>query len=599
MRSGEYPDRSSNGARLHYFQRIQALMAYQVLSLKWRPKTFEDVVGQVHVTDTLVNAFKKERIAQAYLFTGPRGVGKTTTARILAAALNCKNDQTGKPCNRCSNCLEIADSRNMDVLEIDGASNRGIEEIRNLREMIKYAPINSPYKIFIIDEVHMLTGPAFNALLKTLEEPPEHGKFILATTDIHKVPLTIISRCQRYDFNRITVKTISSRLIEVLKDEDIAYEIDSIQALARKADGSMRDGLSFLDQVIAYCGDKITYAATIKILGIIPFDLHFGLSSAIHSGNAADALKLLDDIQSSGTPMADFVYGFSQHIRNLLYASLPEGKQVLELSDELNQRYEDDAPRWDRRDLLRIANLLLELETMLRHANHPYLLLEVLILKLLEMDASVSLDEVLKQLPVSYPGKLLTKITEPAGPKPASSSRPTAQLPIVPKEQQAVEKPLRQVTAQPKDDQKVPTILSQPVKQPEKAMFTIETIQGEWNAILSEINQNSISVGNILEQSRIIKIENNLITIAVNGQSRFNIDRVDKKKDQIESIISRYVKTAVRIKFVKIDSAELPSLLPEVNSKEPEAPPGNSEGIDNREAVVNRIVELFDGEQIR
>ncbi|MBC8400434.1 MAG: DNA polymerase III subunit gamma/tau, partial [Candidatus Marinimicrobia bacterium] len=339
-------------------------MAYQVLSLKWRPKTFEDVVGQVHVTDTLVNAFKKERIAQAYLFTGPRGVGKTTTARILAAALNCKNDQTGKPCNRCSNCLEIADSRNMDVLEIDGASNRGIEEIRNLREMIKYAPINSPYKIFIIDEVHMLTGPAFNALLKTLEEPPEHGKFILATTDIHKVPLTIISRCQRYDFNRITVKTISSRLIEVLKDEDIAYEIDSIQALARKADGSMRDGLSYLDQIIAYCGDKITYDATIKILGIIPFDLHFGLSSAIHSGNAADALKLLDDIQSSGTPVVDFVNGFSQHIRNLLYASLPEGKQVLELSDELNQRYEDDAPRWDRRDLLRIANLLLELETM-------------------------------------------------------------------------------------------------------------------------------------------------------------------------------------------------------------------------------------------
>lgn len=574
-------------------------MAYQVLSLKWRPKTFEDVVGQVHVTDTLVNAFKKERIAQAYLFTGPRGVGKTTTARILAAALNCKNDQSGKPCNQCSNCLEIADSRNMDVLEIDGASNRGIEEIRNLREMIKYAPINSPYKIFIIDEVHMLTGPAFNALLKTLEEPPEHGKFILATTDIHKVPLTIISRCQRYDFNRITVKTISARLIEVLKDEDIAYEIDSIQALARKADGSMRDGLSYLDQVIAYCGDKITYDATIKILGIIPFDLHFGLSSAIHSGNAADALKLLDDIQSSGTPVVDFVNGFSQHIRNLLYASLPEGMQVLELSDELNQRYEDDAPRWDRRDLLRIANLLLELETMLRHANHPYLLLEVLFLKLLEMDASVSLDEVLKQLPVSYPGKLSTKIAEPAGPKPASSSHLTAQLPIVPKEQQAVEKPLQQVTVQHNDDQEVPTILSQAVRQPEKARFTIETIQGEWSAILSEINQTSISVGNILEQSRIIKIDNNLITIGVNGQPRFNIDRVDKKKDQIESIISRHIKTAVRIKFVKIDSAELPDSLPQVNSKEPEAPPGNREGIDNREAVVDRIIELFDGEQIR
>ena len=566
-------------------------MAYQVLSLKWRPKTFNDVVGQAHVTDTLRNAFNKNRIAQAYLFTGPRGVGKTTTARILAAALNCLENQDGIPCNQCSNCREIAESRNMDVLEIDGASNRGIEEIRNLREMIKYTPINSPYKIFIIDEVHMLTGPAFNALLKTLEEPPQHGKFILATTDIHKVPPTIISRCQRYDFNRITVQIIADRLKIVLKDEKIEFDQDSVQAIARKADGSMRDGLSFLDQVIAYCGETIAYESAIKVLGIIPFDLHFNMSTAIREKSATNALTQINNIQSSGVPIIDFINGFSQHIRNLLYASLPDAEKILDAGEELRTRYIEDAAHWDKRDLLRIAHLLQELEKNIRRADQPYLMLEMLILKLLEMDTSVAIDEVLKSLsgqPV-LPIKLRSK---PEPPKPVEVKTKPSSEPASPT-----------VPASPSKETESIKSKSEPINSPPQSTpiveLSIADMDSKWGGIVGDIYKNHTSIGNILEQSRIMKIQNNRVVIGISNASLFHMNLVEKKKNQIEEIFSRHVQRDITLQFEIINQVE--------NTKDkqvshPEDRPviERERGADTQsEAVVERIIELFDGEQIR
>jgi len=256
-----------------------------VLARKYRPNNFKDVIGQDHVTKTLINSFKSGRLSHAYLFAGPRGVGKTTTARILAKSFNCKNNILGEPCNECTNCNEILHGSSLDVLEIDGASNRGVDEIRNLREIVKYPPMNSKFKVIIIDEIHMLTQIAFNALLKTLEEPPEHIKFIFATTEANKILQTIISRCQRYDFNRIGINEMQIVLEKISILEKIDVEKSIFPIISNLADGSMRDSLSIFDQLIAFSDEKITYELAIKMLGIIPIDLFFKITDTFHSKN--------------------------------------------------------------------------------------------------------------------------------------------------------------------------------------------------------------------------------------------------------------------------------------------------------------------------
>ena len=330
-------------------------MSYQVLSRKWRPQSFGDVVGQGHVTQTIQNAIKLERIGHGYIFTGPRGVGKTTVARVLAKVLNCKNSQDNNPCNACSHCEEITDGRNMDVLELDGASNRGIDEIRELRESVKYPPNSGKYRVYIIDEVHMLTKEAFNALLKTLEEPPPHVVFILATTDPHKVPQTILSRTQRFDFRRLSIELISNHLIEILNRENINFEEEALQLIAKKADGSMRDSLSLLDQVIAYSGDKLEVEPVRSSLGIIHDSLYVNLFSGIATKNISTIIVELGGLFNAGHSINDFISGFNEIMRNALIVS--SGLEVKTLPPEIVQMVYGSDCVFQKMDLLRMLEL--------------------------------------------------------------------------------------------------------------------------------------------------------------------------------------------------------------------------------------------------
>jgi len=310
-------------------------MEYQTFALRWRPQTFDEVVGQEHITTTLKNAIRQNRIAHAYLFAGPRGTGKTSTARILAKALNCKEGPKPEPCNKCENCKEITASNSLDVLEIDGASNRGIDEIRALKENVKLSPSSSRYKIYIIDEVHMLTEEAFNALLKTLEEPPEHVKFIFATTRPQKILPTILSRCQRFDFRRIPTKDIVERLKEISKKEKLRVDEDALYLIAKSADGSLRDAESILDQFSSYENKGVTKEDVNSILGSVGQEFLFNMMQKIIDKDTKGTLGLLNEAINKGKNLSMFVSEFIEHIRNMMIAKETDNyKELIDASDE-------------------------------------------------------------------------------------------------------------------------------------------------------------------------------------------------------------------------------------------------------------------------
>jgi DNA polymerase-3 subunit gamma/tau len=373
-------------------------MTYEVFARKWRPQVFEDVIGQEHVIHTLVNAITSDRLAHAYLFSGPRGVGKTSIARILAKALTCAEGKPGIPCNRCHSCLEITQGSSVDVQEIDGASNRGIEQIRELRENIKYMPSSSRYRIYIIDEVHMLTLPAFNALLKTLEEPPAHVKFIFATTEPHKVPVTILSRCQKFDFKRIPLALLVKQMEKITSEEGIDISRSGLTLIAREAEGSMRDAESLLDQVVSYTGPKVEDRQITDILGVIDRTLLFDASRAILEGSAKRCIEIVDQIYTYGHDIKEFYRALMDQFRNLLMSLVAPYDDLLDMVESDREALKGQAERAGKEKLQQILNYLISREESLRYTSHPRLVLESVMIRLSQMGEVVALDELIRKL---------------------------------------------------------------------------------------------------------------------------------------------------------------------------------------------------------
>ena len=376
-------------------------MEYQVLSRKYRPQNFTEIVGQTHIVDTLVNSINLNRIAHGYLFSGLRGVGKTTAARVFAKTLNCLNKKDNITCEKCQNCIEIKGSRSLDVIELDGASNRGIDEIREIKETVKYPPISSLYKIFIIDEVHMLTKEAFNALLKTLEEPPENVIFILATTNPFKIPDTILSRTLRFDFKKFSKKDILNHLINLLNKEDIKYEETALESISLKADGSMRDALSILDKIISYSGLTVSYELVKESLGIIDDDVYLELLNHICFKQANNLLISVKDIIDSGYDLNNFISGFTIFLSNCLVYSSGYKKDDI-VSINVKKWLDDNNEHIINIDIMRIIDEIQKYELRSKHLLQPEIALESLLIKIASMDQTVQISQLLNAIDDNY-----------------------------------------------------------------------------------------------------------------------------------------------------------------------------------------------------
>ncbi len=374
-------------------------MTYEVLARKWRPRQFETVVGQEHVTRTLQRAIESNRVAHAYLFVGPRGVGKTSIARIMAKALNCEKNRKGQPCDACNSCKEIGGGSNLDVLEIDGASNNGVDQIRDLRDNVKFLPARGPFKIYIIDEVHMLSIGAFNALLKTLEEPPPHVKFIFATTEPQKVPATILSRCQRFDLRRISTRSIADHLAKIAKAEGIEIDEDALLALARGAEGGLRDAESALDQVTSFRGKKIAESDVLQVFGLVSRRNLEDVAGAVLQGSIPDILRIIAGLDAAGKDLSRLAAEVLDYFRNLLVVvHAPEVLTAQEVPEQQLQMYREQAASVDAGRLTRMVEVIIQAQAQMKYSLSRRITLEMTLIRAARAASVATLDEVIAEL---------------------------------------------------------------------------------------------------------------------------------------------------------------------------------------------------------
>ena len=495
-------------------------MSYQVFALKWRPQNFDEIIGQNHIVTTLKSALEKNRLAHAYIFAGPRGVGKTSTARILAKALNCKDGPTLNPCQKCPACLEITQSRSLDVIEIDGASNRGIDEIRTLRENVKFSPVSGKFKVYIIDEVHMLTPEAFNALLKTLEEPPEFVKFIFATTQPHKVIPTILSRCQRLDFRRIPSMEVVGQLEKIVKSEKIDVDKEVLFAIAKSSDGSLRDAESVLDQLVSFSKDKVSLKDVISILGLIEQGALFELTDLVIRKDAKSALGLLNNIIDQGKDLGVFLANLIEHFRNLMIAKVIKVNsgdfQLLDLPEDFSERLFKQAQAFTLDEIFGAFNILVNTQELSKRLESLRIPLEISLVKL-------AYDKKGSDLSIKDKPPLKHNVNPPP-----SINETEGKIQEIEKKESAL--PTKDVTQN----------------------ISLENLKNSWLNVIEKLSRIKMSVATYMNEGSPIKLENNILTIAFPKDYSLHKESLERQENRaiIEKIISELFNIPLRVNFI-------------------------------------------------
>jgi len=552
-------------------------MSYIVTARKWRPQFFRDVISQQHVTETLKNAIKSGRVSHAYLFSGPRGVGKTTVARIFAKALNCIEGPAEEPCNVCKNCIGIQSGISMDVQEIDGASHRSVDDADDLISNIGYHAINCRYKMYIVDEVHMLTTPAFNALLKTLEEPPPNVIFVFATTEPHKIPETILSRCQRFDFRRLSVHEIASKLKKVAETESINIDDATITLIARRATGAMRDAESILDQIRASRGNTITVADVNEILGIADRDVYFGIIERCHEHDARGALEKFSQYYDEGGDIREFIEGFLNHLRDLLYARFEGGDDLIMVSDEMRAQIKEQSEWFQQGDIIRMIQMVTEVESSLVYAVMPLLRIEIALARMASMETTIQLKNLFEKLggaPILEQPPVISQ--QPTKNETRLQTQGMTETEI--ESEQAVSVGLNGMDVV-KDDSKA----SDDEVECLNVTPTTDSIRTSWEALTRRVGKVKPAIGPSLVFGVPESFENGRLTLSFDSDHVFHQKTVESNIHVIEEIIGAFLGTKTTIKcFVRHTGVEKKT--------------SESEDIINREPIIGEILDRFDGE---
>jgi DNA polymerase-3 subunit gamma/tau len=526
---------------------------YLVLARKWRPQSFEDVVGQEHITKTLQNAINSGRIGHAFLFIGSRGIGKTTTARILAKALNCTagDGPAPNPCDQCENCRSISAGNNIDVLEIDGASNNSVEDVRQIREYVRLVPSGSRYKIYVIDEVHQLSISAFNALLKTLEEPPAHAVFILATTDAHKIPATIVSRCQRYDFRRVGLDTVMALLRHILEAEGVTCADEALHAIARAADGGVRDAESILEQLISYCGKEISFQDVFDVLGLIDYRVLHELCEAILDKNIGKQLAIVEDVVVSGKDLSQFVGDILQYFRNLLVCKTADASNLLAMPAEEIDALRAIADRFTLTELIKLVEQVAELSKSFDSQLAQRIALEALLIRISKVAVEMSVDTVLEKLSQLGAGGI-GQIAAPA-----ASTEPFPTKAPDPPSTPASPPPRTEGSLAVQTEESAPELAPEVPPEPTQIELTEDNARENWGAIGERAGRHALNLGLQLHSATPTAVAGDVVQLrfpAERADSQAYIEQADNR-EIIESVLREFTSNVRTFETYRVGAA--------------------------------------------